>query len=176
MRNFTDSEKEFIKQLIKYKYSDDTNNLRGMSLLLEYLDCCFYLIEIKIFAYPKNKTVDDAKEYVKYTDFSILVKKLIEHQYIEKIDVPTDRGKNSYVNRKYEVNRSPNSEDYTQFTMGGLQNFESDLQNLLLNSILYPTSLLEELVKNDFTSIDQRRFNSQMFWTRLSVFLLHLQQ
>lgn len=45
------------------------------------------------------------------------------------------------------------------------------LDSLLDNKIIYPLPLLEDLVENNYESIEDRRFNEQMCWTRLSVFI-----
>lgn len=50
----------------------------------------------------------------------------------------------------------------------------TDCVNLLekyYDKIIYPLPLLDDLVKHKYTSIEERKFNEQMCWTRLSVFI-----
>lgn len=45
------------------------------------------------------------------------------------------------------------------------------LDNYLDRKIIYPLPLLDDFVKNGYKSIEERRYEEQMCWTRLSVFI-----
>lgn len=46
-----------------------------------------------------------------------------------------------------------------------------DLLNKYYDKIIYPLPLLEDLVMHEYKSIEQRQYEEQMCWTRLSVFI-----
>lgn len=152
---------------------------------------------VSIYAKETDKENTDPlnKQYFKICDFLYFMDELYENHYIvlQTISLSEDKEKPLqqalYDRTKYQYGVSDginikgepdwffeksDNEKRLYVIKHIKENTYTDCVDLLekyYDKIIYPLPLLEDLVEHEYTSIEKRKFNEQMCWTRLSVFI-----
>ncbi len=152
---------------------------------------------VSIYVEKKDKENTDLlnKQYFKICDFLYFMDELYENHYIilQTISLSKDREKPLYqalydrtkyqyelpegisVKGNFDCFFEKSNKEKRLYAIDHLkQEAYTDCVDLLdkyYDKIIYPLPLLEDLVKHEYTSIEERYFNEQMCWTRLSVFI-----
>lgn len=185
MRQFTDSEKKVLRLLYSLKReTTDINRFRAIDIIIKALDLRFVvhknsegiIVCHNSSANQQNTTIN----YNQLVDIIIFIDELVELKLIVKYDVYMDGDCNTYFNEShYNSKDKMSNEDlllYNTSTITKHFEFVYNHLNCYFTKVvvIHPTTLLEDLVRNNFTSIEQRNFNKQMLWTRVSVIIASL--
>lgn len=198
MRKFTPKEKEFLKKIVEFKGNSNLQELQLMRLLRKQLETLAISWElepkcsIQIYAQFKNPTDeqwrDIQKKYFEIADYIYLIEELFEYKLIKLQEVSFENHTQEnyrvlYDRDKYRVEGDSifekSNENNCLYSLGDIHKhkvnvtFARDLEKYA-NSIIYPLPLLNDYIKNDFRSIEERRYDEQLCRTNLSIIVAAL--
>lgn len=198
MRKFTPKEKEFLKKIVEFKGNSNLQELQLMRLLRKQLETLAISWElehkcsIQIYAQFKNPTDeqwrDIQKKYFEIADYIYLIEELFEYKLIKLQEVSFENHTQEnyrvlYDRDKYRVEGDSifekSNENNCLYALGDIHKhkvnvtFARDLEKYA-NSIIYPLPLLNDFIKNDFRSIEERRYDEQLCRTNLSIIVAAL--
>lgn len=201
MRQLTTEEKAIVKKLVDLKRASTLEQLCTTSLLHDNLDCfaiCWNLTPRKTISIYVKEEEDKSQinlQYFKICDFLYFMEELYENQYIklqtisssDNNDKPLkhamyDRTKYQYgfpeeiaVSGEFDLFFEKADQEKRLYAINHTeQKAYTDCVDLLekyYDKTIYPLPLLEDLVNHEYKSIEERKFDEQMCWTRLSVFV-----
>lgn len=189
MRQLTYNEQQLVEKLVQLKQSARLEELQVARLLRKELECFalrWMLTPQKaLFFYSTQTNIDwDAlrKNYFQVADILYLIEELEQEHFIRiqtlSFNLKTDEERVLYDRKKYKYKSS----DDTFWGMGNditylvpinaehkvYVDFVDYLEKYA-NKVIYPLPLLEDLVKNNFKSIEQRNFEKQINKTNCSL-------
>lgn len=200
MRQLTDNEQRLVEKLIEFKQHAKLDELQVARLLRKELEC-FALRWTSIpkktlyfYSYEDTSMVDAdwdrlRKNYFQVADFLYFIEELEKEHLIMiqtlSFEIKTDEERVLYDREKYKY--SPLND-----TFWGVEGNISYLVQINLehkvyvdfvgylekyaNKVIYPLPLLEDFVKNNYKSIEQRNFEREIKMTncslKISVFAL----
>lgn len=198
MRKFTPKEKEFLKKIVKLKENSNLQELQLMRLLRKQLETLAISWEIEpncsiqIYSQKQNPNTIERKEILKIyfdiADYIYLVEELLEYKLIKLQEVSFDNSSHEnwrylYNRDKYEILGDFIFEKANKSNcLYALSDINKQKVNVTFarylekyaNSIIYPLPLLNDLIENDFLSINERRHEEQLCRTNLSIIVAAL--
>lgn len=193
MRNFTDTEQAVLKRMVSYRKNNNIEALRLRNLLDEIVPNYVLIWEKKspehcenIDLYlPTNDKEIGLSSFYEMADFLLFIEEIKELGLISvrNYDIKTHTKAIFSTNKYYCENPFVSNESIlTKRThkrvnsSNGFHSYRSQLQlTQLLNSycdaVILPRPLLLDLDKNDYTTIEERRFNKQLIRTNISIII-----
>ena len=185
MREFSDSEKKLLSHFVKCKRCGDRNKQITATIFREYND--FLRLswseekgELIIYINNGENTETIAnKLYFALVDYVMFLKELdnLGLAYYNSFGHADEHKRRElYDQALYKLDLNNNLCRHDGSQVGCVHynytiNFIEILDLYLFQKSICPLPLMEDLVDNDFVSIDRRQFNEQMLWTRLSVII-----
>mgnify|MGYP001777126226 FL=1 len=146
--------------------NDEVNKQNRQKAFERYFEICDYLYFVRELV--ENKMVAIQTVFSKDPDKDIKI--LCNEKYITYKEIEDK----FYLNSQLNSNITEELKPLTALHWSS-QNIYTDivllLDNYLDRKIIYPLPLLDDFVKNGYKSIEERRYEEQMCWTRLSVFI-----
>ncbi|WP_347022481.1 hypothetical protein [Bacteroides ovatus] len=201
MRNLTSNEKDIVKLLVNLKQKGDLVELQTARILRKRLagflaiawtskpkDCLTVYYEANDADAQINEVKADnaLKKYFEICDYLYFLQELEENKMVAiqtiSSEKPNEDIRTLYDKELYEYNKDSGNfclkgtpKELKKIDIWSHQNTYTNVVSLLndylYGKIIYPLPLLEDFVKNNYESIENRQFNEQMCWTRLSVFI-----
>lgn len=178
MREFSDSEKEIMKQIDALK-DGSFGNFQSSKLIRNNIDLFAVRWDEKgVYIYSKNQDVDKYSEtFFKICDLLYFLEELERCNFIRVQSLITDVNSVTIDDDKYiapenyEYNAEMDQfylreENLRKFSPQSIDNTRTDIVKLLGRyaycKFIYPLPLLRDYVKHDFKSIERRNFEKQM--------------
>lgn len=193
MRQLTSSEQQLVKKIVQLKQSARLEELQVARLLRKELEC-FALRwtsepQKALFFYSLQGTsITDVnwdnlrKNYFKIADFLYFIEELEQEHFIRiqtlSFDLKTDEERVLYDRKKYKYKPSDDTfwgveNDITYLVpINAEHKVYVDFVDYLekyANKVIYPLPLLDDLVTNNYKSIEQRNFEKQIDKTNSSL-------
>lgn len=179
MRNFTDSEKEFITEIVGLKQSCNFDGLKFRHMIDKYIpqsyirwtDQSWNSDKFTLYT-PSNENIEINSYFNNLIDFIFfleeleslsLIKFVSDFSYASSYKVLFDTTVYNIVQNsselKYKSNKSINLSDFTktEYQFGGL----TKSIKKLTDCILYPLPLLEQLVRDDFEDLPYKQYKEE---------------
>lgn len=193
MRQLTSSEQQLVEKLIRLKQSARLEELQVARLLRKELECFALRWTLEpqkaLFFYALQGTsIADInwdnlrKNYFKIADFLYFIEELEQEHFIRiqtlSFDLKTDEERVLYDRKKYKYKPSNdtfwgvgNDIIYLVPINAGHKVYVDfvDYLEKYANKVIYPLPLLDDLVTNNYKSIEQRNFEKQINRTNCSL-------
>lgn len=193
MRQLTNSERQLVEKLVRLKQSARLEELQVARLLRKELECFalrwtlepqkalfFYSLQGSSMAEVNWDNL--RKNYFKIADILYFIEELEQEHFIRiqtlSFNLKTDEERVLYDRKKYKYMSSNDTfwgkgNDMTYLVpINAEHKVYVDFVDYLekyANKVIYPLPLLEDLVTNNYKSIEQRNFEKQINKTNLSL-------
>ena len=196
MRNFTPEEQAILRRMVSYRNNNNLEALRLRNLLDEIVPNYVLIWEKKTPEHcenvdlylPTNDKEIGLPSYYEIADFLLFIEEIKELGLISvrNYDVKTHTRSIFSTEKYYSENPFVSNESIQTRrahkrvnSSTGFHSYSSQLQlTQLLNSycdaVILPRPLLLDLDKNDYTTIEERRFNKQLTRTNISIVIAAL--
>lgn len=193
MRQLTNSERQLVEKLVRLKQSARLEELQVARLLRKELECFALRWTLEpqkaLFFYSLQGTsIADInwdnlrKNYFKIADFLYFIEELEQEHFIRiqtlSFDLKTDEERVLYDRKEYKYKPSDDTfwgvgSDITYLVpINAEHKVYVDFVDYLekyANKVIYPLPLLDDLVTNNYKSIEQRNFEKQINKTNCSL-------
>ena len=185
MREFIPQEKKLLKSLIHYKKQNQVNELKFKNLISQIIphycikwDCDKPDSSENITIYSDCQSNEIESRYFEFVDFIYLLEELEKHSFIKRIE-SSNSGKishyyyddyffekatkeNVYIHTNIKTrDQKTYIEEDNRFVYCCYRLKILDIIKKYYSSIIYPLPTLEELVKNDFKTFEQIKFEKE---------------